>query len=137
MIILSLKAWWIEFIHQNYRTSPTGLSVSSSSTTFFFKFYRRHYEPASEFKVGLKPLLQQGLSEPEFYGDLVYKNLRRADFSDQCRKNIIRYKRSGYNIDAMRPSACLVVNSITVNNIACLFNCTPAGRAPDSMMDPT
>ena len=36
--------------------------------------------------VGLKTLLHQGLSEPEFYGDLVYelkKNVGRADFSDQ------------------------------------------------------
>ena len=37
----------------------------------FSKFYRRHYE--FDFMVGLKSLLQQGLSEPEFYGDLVYK----------------------------------------------------------------
>ena len=27
----------------------------------------------SKFKVGLKYLLQQGLSEPDLYGDLVYK----------------------------------------------------------------
>ena len=27
----------------------------------------------SEFQVGLKSLLRQGLSEPDFYGDLVYK----------------------------------------------------------------
>ena len=39
----------------------------------FSKFYRRHYELVSKFKVGLKSLLQQGLSEPEFYNDLVYK----------------------------------------------------------------
>ena len=39
----------------------------------FFKFYRRHYELVSKFNVGLKPFLHQGLSEPEFYGDLVYK----------------------------------------------------------------
>ena len=39
----------------------------------FSKFYRRHYELASKFNVGLKPLLHQGLSYPEFYGDLVYK----------------------------------------------------------------
>ena len=39
----------------------------------FSKFYRRHYELISKFNVGLKPLLHQGLSEPEFYGDLVYK----------------------------------------------------------------
>ena len=40
---------------------------------FFSKFYRRHYELASKFNVGLKPLLHQGLSEQEFYADLVYK----------------------------------------------------------------
>ena len=39
----------------------------------FAKFYRRHYELVSKFNVGLKTLLHQGLSEPEFYGDLVYK----------------------------------------------------------------
>ena len=39
----------------------------------FSKFYSRHYELVSESNVGLKPLLHQGLSEPEFYGDLVYK----------------------------------------------------------------
>ena len=39
----------------------------------FSKFYRRHYELVSKFSVGLKTLLHQGLSEPEFYGDKVYK----------------------------------------------------------------
>ena len=33
----------------------------------FSKFYRRHYELVSKFSVGLKTLLHQGLSEPEFY----------------------------------------------------------------------
>ena len=52
----------------------------------FSKFYRRHYELVSKFNVGLKTLLHQGLSEPEFYGELVYKFKKiegRADFSDQ------------------------------------------------------
>ena len=39
----------------------------------FSKFYRRHYEMISKFNVGLKSLLHQSLSEPEFYGDLVFK----------------------------------------------------------------
>ena len=39
----------------------------------FSKFYRRHYELVSKFNVGLKPLLHQGLSEPELYGYLEYK----------------------------------------------------------------
>ena len=67
----------------------------------FSKFYRRHYELVSKFNVGLKPLLYQGLSEQEFYGDLVYKfktNEGRAHFSDQLRKIIVRHKRIGYNI---------------------------------------
>ena len=49
----------------------------------FPKFFRRHYELVSKFKVRLISLLQQGLSEPEFYGDLVYKlkkNVSRADW---------------------------------------------------------
>ena len=39
----------------------------------FSKFYRRYYDLISKFQVGLKSLLRQGLSEPEFYGGLVYK----------------------------------------------------------------
>ena len=106
----------------------------------FSKFYRRHYELVSKFNVGLKTLLHQGLSEAEFYGDLVYKFKKivgRADFSDQFKKIIVRYKRIGYNINIMRQSACLVFYPITVNNFAYLFNCTPVGRASDSMMAPT
>ena len=62
------------------------------------------------------------------------KNVGRADFSDQFRKIVVCYKRIGYNINIMRHSACLVFNPITVNNFASLFNCTPVGRASDSMM---
>ena len=70
----------------------------------FSKFYHRHYELVSKFNVGFQPLLHQGLSEPEFHGDLVYtyKTIEgRADFSDQFRKSIVRYKRIGYNINIM------------------------------------
>ena len=76
----------------------------------------------------------------KFYGDLVYKFKQivgKADFPDQFRKIIVRYKRIGYNINVMRQSACLVFNPIMVNNFASLFNCTPVGRASDSVMAPT
>ena len=59
----------------------------------FSKFYRRHYELISKFNVRFKSLLHQGLSEPEFYGDLVYKFKKirgMTDFSDQFRKIIMR-----------------------------------------------
>ena len=95
----------------------------------FSKFYRRHFVLVSKFNVGLKSLLQKGLSEPEFYGDLIYK-FRKVyacnDFSTQFRKIILRYKKIGYNINIIRQTACMVVNPITVNNFASLFNCTPA-----------
>ena len=39
----------------------------------FFKFYHRHSELIVKYNIGLKALLQQGISEPIFYGDLVYK----------------------------------------------------------------
>ena len=48
--------------------------------------------------------MHQGLSETEFYGDLVYKFKKiegMADFSDQFRQIIIRYKHNGYNINIM------------------------------------
>ena len=60
-----------------------------------------------------------------------------TDFSDQFRKIIIRYKRIGYNLNVMRQSACLVINPITVDSYAALFDCTPVDRASDSMMAPT
>ena len=51
-----------------------------------------------------KSLLNLGLSEPEFYGDLVYnfkKIMGKADFSDQFRKIIIRHKCIGYDLSVM------------------------------------
>ena len=58
----------------------------------------------------------------------------RTDFYDQFRKIIIRHKRIGYYLIAMRQSACLVINPITVDNFSALFNCTPVDRASDSIM---
>ena len=60
-----------------------------------------------------------------------------TDFSDQVKKNIMRYKRIGYNLNVMRQSACLVINPITVDGYATLLNCTPVDRASDSLIAPT
>ena len=99
----------------------------------FSKFYRRHFDLVSKYNVGLKTLLLQGLSEPEFYGDLVYKFRKiigKYDFPYHF-KIIVRYKKIGYNIDILPQTACLVVNPIKVNNFAYLFDCTTVGRASD------
>ena len=87
-----------------------------------------------KYSVSLKTPLQQGISEPEIYGDLVYrfrKIVGKSNFSEQFRKLIYRYKSFGYSLDIMRQTACLVVNLIIVDGYASLFNCTTAVRASD------
>ena len=74
----------------------------------FSKFYRRHSALLEKYRVSLKTLLQQGISEPKFYGDLVYrfrKIVGKSNFSEQFRKLINFYKRIGYSLDIMRQTA--------------------------------
>ena len=89
-----------------------------------------------KYNIGLKALLQQGISVPKFYGDLVYKFkiiVRNPNFRDQFKKIIKRYKKDGYNLDIMRQHACLVANPITGFSRGFLFNCTTVGQASDSI----
>ena len=62
-----------KLLQQGYRYHKLGKTFS--------KFYRRYYDSISKLQVELKSLLRQGLSEHDFYGDLVYKEhlaIRRA-----------------------------------------------------------
>ena len=78
-----------------------------------------------KFNVGLKSLLQQDLLELEVNGDLVYKFRKKVyisnDFSTQFRNFILRYIKIGYTLNVIRQTACMVVNTITVNNVASRF----------------
>ena len=99
----------------------------------FSKFYRRYYVLISKFQIGLKSLLHQGLLEPEFYGDLVYKLKKIVgsyNFSAQFIKLIFHYKKTGYNINVLQQIACLMV---TVGNFAFLFKCMQVCLTSDSM----
>ena len=90
--------------------------------------YLRHFDILSS------TLLLQGLSKPEFYGDLVYKfrkKIGKNDFPYHSKKIIVRYKKIGFNINVMRQTACMVVNPIKVNSFAYLSNCTTVGRTSD------
>ena len=63
----------------------------------FSKFKYRHSELIIKYNIGLKTLLQQGISEPIFYDDLVYKFKRivgKPNFSDQFKEIVKRYTRS-------------------------------------------
>ena len=57
--------------------------------------------------------VQQGNSNPDFYGDLVYrfkKVIGNLNFSDLFKSIVNRFKRAGYTLDIMRQTACLVFN---------------------------
>ena len=98
----------------------------------FSKLYNRHSELIVKYNICFKTLLQQGISEPVFYGDLVYKLKRivgKPNFSVQFKKIIKCYLKVGYNVDIMRQSACLFVNPITVDSYGFLFDCTTMGQA--------
>ena len=81
----------------------------------FSKFYRRHFDFVSKYNAGLKTLLLQGLSDPEFYGDLVYKFRKKTgknDFPYHFKKIVARNKKIGFNIDVVRQTACLIVRVV-------------------------
>ena len=115
----------------------TRMYIKSVPTRGYFPFFEAQVLTILvKYNIGLKTLLQQGISEPIFYGDLVYKFKRivgKPNFSDQFKKIVKRYIRVGYNLDIMRQSACLVLNPITVYSYGFLFNCTTVGQASDSM----
>ena len=59
------KALTVKLIRQGYRYFKLRKAFS--------KFYRRHSALVEKCNVSLKTLLQQGISEPEFYDDFVYR----------------------------------------------------------------
>ena len=66
----------IECVQSSYRYTTKllqqGYQYHKLRNTFS-KFYRQHYDLVSIFNIGFKTFLRQCLSEPEFYGGLVYK----------------------------------------------------------------
>ena len=76
----------VKLLKQSYRYHKIRKSFS--------KFYHRHSEVIVKYNIGLKNLLQQGISEAIFYGDLVYKFKRivgTPNFSDQLKKIVNRW----------------------------------------------
>ena len=79
--------------------------------------------------------MQQGICNPEFYGDFVYKFKKiigNPNFSNLFKRIVNRFKRAGYSFDIMRQTACLVFNPIMVEGYAALFSCTAVVQASDS-----
>ena len=80
--------------------------------------------------------MQQGICNPEFYGDLVSKFKKiigNPNFSNRFKRVVNRFKRAGYTLDILRQTACLVFSPIMVEGCAALFSCTAMVQASDSM----
>ena len=93
----------------------------------FSKFYYRNLTLISKYKCPLKTLQRQGVSHPEFYGDVIYK-LRKVighiHFNTLFVKRIKRFIKCGYDPVILQRTARLVVSPSTVDNHAFLFDCT-------------
>ena len=90
-----------------------------------------------KYHVSLKKLLQQDISNPEFYEVLVYKSkkiIENPNFSNLFKHivNCNSFKKAGYALDVMRQT-CLVFNPIMVEGYAALFSGMAVVQASDSM----
>ena len=80
--------------------------------------------------------MQQGICNPEFYGNLVYKFnkiIGNPNVSNLLKRIVNRFKRAGYYLDIMRQTTFLVFNPIMVEDYAALFSCTAVVQASNSM----
>ena len=103
----------------------------------FSKFYRRCCDLISRFRGGLESLLHQGLSEPDFCGDLVYglgRIVGSGGFSAQFVEVVSHCGKVGCGVGVLRWTACLVVGPVAVGRFAFFFGCAPVGQASGSVM---
>ena len=111
-------------------------SIVSVPDHCFFIYFERLFQSfiadTINYNVSLKKLLQQCISESEFYGDLVYrfrKIVEKSYFSEQFRKSVNNcYRSIGYNLDIMRQIACQVVSSIMADSYSPVFLRAPRRR---------
>ena len=90
---------------------PSSLGKAAVIINFAKQLYRRRSWLVEKYNVSLRKHLQQGMSEPEVYGELenLWGNLIFLNnFENLLHCN--RYKRIGYNPYIMRQTACLVMN---------------------------
>ena len=81
--------------------------------------------------------MQQGICNPEFYGDLVNKFKKiigNPNFSNLFKRIVNCFKRAMYTLEIIRQTACLVFNPIMVEGYAALFSRTAVVQASDSIM---
>ena len=90
----------------------------------FSKFYHRNRDLITKYKCSLKTMMKNGISHPEFYGDVIYK-LRKirghANFEHLFCKCIQTFIKKGYDPVALQHTSCLMVDPSTVDRYASFF----------------
>ena len=100
----------------------------------FSKFYYRNTSLISKYNCNLKSLLRQGISHPDFYGDVIYK-LRKIIgkpqklFDELFPRRITKFIKRGYDRKILQHTARMLVDHSTMNQHAGLFDCATTGRA--------
>ena len=104
------------------------------------QYVQNHHEKESRVKIAVKERADQP-AHPHRHNNTFYA--RYLDSILYLYNRICNHwlamaaQQVGLTVSVMRQSACLVINPITVDGYATLFNCTPVDRASDSMMAPT
>ena len=92
----------------------------------FTKFYHRNKDILYKYKTNLKSFLNDGISHPEYYSDVIYKmrKIKNSDrFPDLLIKNIGKFRKRGYRLDLLQRSTRMVVGHFTVDHYNFLFTC--------------
>lgn len=97
----------------------------------FTKFYHRNASLIAKYDCNLKSLLKQGISHPDFYGDVIYR-LRKIKghihFDTLFVKRIKHFVKRGYDPVVLKHTACMIIDPFVVGSYAALFDCTMTGR---------
>ena len=119
-----------KLLHQGYRYHKL--------RTTFSKLYYRNPHLVANYHSNLKTLLRQGLSQPDFYGDVIY-NLRKIlghiHFATLFVKRSKYFIKRGYDRAILQRTACLVIAPFTAGHytLSFFYNCTMTGQVVDSM----
>ena len=98
----------------------------------FSKFYYRNLPLISKYKCNLKSFLRQGISHPEFYGDVIYKLrkiLGHTHFENLFIKRIKKFLKRDYDPIILQRTSRLVIDHSTIDSHTFLFGCAMTDRA--------
>ena len=71
--VLQRMFWIIVALYAEFQNKSNNYFDTSNWGCLYKVLYHRHFELISKLNVGLKTLLHEGLSEPEFYGAFQFK----------------------------------------------------------------